>query len=864
MLHAYYVLKRRLQRIQTKNAEFVALLHDKFPFLLPPAATTNHLLAPLPPHQPTHPVPSSFSALSPRSVSLLSPRHAARLTASTSSIASASLSSSLFTLSTRCLKLHLFRNQPLVHPPDSAGFVYLVRSGSLSVQRRSAVALEDEERLVYREHQYAVLRGGDDVGLYELVVAMSEHLQAVARKEKRERARAKAEEEEWERIKLRGQLTREQRFLRSKKHRERDEQQRVTLLPLPPSTPTSPRPNPAHEDPLFRMRQAGVVEQRVVAREPCVLYAVPRGAVVDCLQGQLTACARMRRWMEEKERWREARWVEDERLRAEEELRRREVGGALSRLHGHGEGGGMHRFRSWQSGYVEEREREREWRERCRREEEKKKKMEEAMVALNKTSKQMMEAVDGDGRSGLGWSAVGRSREEEDAVMANLKREAEMLKEALNKRALLHMFKADHTPHASRQSTFRTVGGQAGGGEREGREDGGGEGGGRELDPVAEAEEVRGSVVLPRLRLELLPPPSPLSTATPGEVAMSEADSTFASPSASSGPSPPLSTEPSPLASNLVSPTDTASSVFAFPKSPHRPTLPPLPSSHPPAEDRSPPSTASPSSTLAAAMAASEAALLTEDSSFPLPPACLRPSTVTLAALPVPSPVLEPPPTPYIESLLLSLLSCPLPSLPLPVPVRPRRKSQSLQALPPPRPPPVHPRHAGEGRGLLRLRQRVRGEWEEEEREREEREERRRVEVRRRVKEAVRARMEAERRRREEEEASRWRREEADRQKAEAARQCFNFVNLRPLRPLQRVRASTAAPTFITQPEVQVGEGEEGEEEEGGGLGDERLQLMAEVKGEVWDGRMRMRHAAVRQRQYLNTSQGLRPPTAHA
>ena len=852
MLHAYYVLKKRLQRIQAKNAEFVALLIDKFPFLQPSPPTH---LAPPPSHHPPPLPPSSFSALSPRSITLLSPRHAARITASTTVTSTSSLTSSLFTLSTRCLKLHLFRNQPLLTPPDTSAFIFLVRSGSLSVQRRSGVALEDDDRVVYREHQYAVLRGGDDVGLFELVVSMSDHLQAVQRKERRERARAKAEEEEWERIKLRGSLTREQRFLRSQKSRQRDEQRRVTLLPLPPSTSSSPRPGSAADDPLFRMRQATVVECRVVAREPSVLYAVPRGAMVECLQGQLSACVRMRKWMEERERWRESRWVEDERMRAEEEQRRREGGESLPRSHG--EGGGLHRFRSWQSGYMEEREREREWRERCRREEEKKKKMEEAMVALNKASKQMMEAVDSEGQRGLGWSASGRSREEEDAVMANLKREAEMLKQALNKRALLHMFKADHTTPHTRPNT-QPSDCQA---ERvEGEVDAEQEVMGRGSTPAGEVEEQRGSVVLPRLRLELLPPPSPLSTATPGEVAASEPGSSFASPSASSLASPLLSTDPSPMASNLASPTDAG--VFAFPKTPHRPTLPPLPTSHLP-DDRSPPQTSpSPSSTLAAAITTFDAVVA--DGSLPLPPACLRPSTVTLASPPLPAPVHEPPPSPYLESLLLSLLSSPLPTLPLPMPTRPPRKSMSLHALPPPRPPPTHPRHqTGEGRGMLRLRQRMRSEWEEEEREREEREERRRVEVRRRVKEAVQERMEEERRRRAQEEATRRRREEAEREKAEAARQLFNFVNLRPLRPVQ-VRASTAAPTFITQGEVQVGEGEDGEEGEVGG-GDERVELLGEVVNrEVWDGRRRLRHAVDRQRLHLQTAQGLRPPTAGA
>ena len=484
------------------------------------------------------------------------------------------------------------------------------------------------------------------------------------------------------------------------------------------------------------------------------------------------------------------------------------------------------------------------------------------MVALSQASKQMMEAVDGgEGQRGLGWSASGRSREEEDALMNNLKREAEILKEALNKRALLHMFTAEQARPSGTQPPGSTA--EVGEGEAEDKDDAGREGSRGSTPAVVEGEQ-RGSVVLPRLRLELLPPPSPLSTATPGEVAASEPGSSLTSPTASSMASPLLlSTDSSPMASNLASPTD--GGVFVFPKTPHRPpTLPPLLALHPP-ELRSPPSSSSPSSALAAAFTASDVALT--DGSLPLPlPACLRPSTVTLAALPLPAPMHEPPPSPYLESLLLSLLSSPVLTLPLPMPARPPRKSLSLLALPAPRPPPGHPRHQqgeGGGRGMRRLRQRLRSEWEEEEREREEREERRRVEVRRRVRDAVHARMEEERRRREEEEAARRRREEAEREKAEAARLVFNFVNLRPLRPLQ-VRASTAAPTFITQGgEVQVGEGEVEEGEVG--VGDERVELMGEVVNrDVWDARRRLRQAAERQRLHLTTAQGLRPPTARA
>ena len=518
MLHAYYVLRKRLQRIQAKNSDFLALLIDKFPFLDPTAAPSSpHPLAALTP----------FQLLSPRSFDLLSPRTAARLTVPPPST---SLASALYLLSTRCLRLQLLRNQPLVSPGDASAYVYLVASGSLVVQRPSSVPLHpDADSPHYPDFPYASLHSGDDVGLFPLISHISSILLTLQRSERLQRQRAKAEEDEWEHMKRAG--TRDPHFLQSRKSRLRQQQRRAIL-----STPPATRPlTAAKADPLLPCRLPGPPHNcRVVAREASVLYAVPRWALVEALKGQASACVRMRRFLEEKEAWRERRWTEDERVRADDARRRAEAGEGQSRA-AHP---AVHRFPSWQSLHTEERERDRERREKARREEERKRKMDEAMLALNHTSKAMMEAVDGEG-AGLGWQGGVRTREETDAGLIRVRVEAQALKDAMNKQALINMFKAKtNTPHPSPPPTaLQPFPPEAeGDGEGEGGEEektaGEGEGEGKGETVVA-----RGSVSLPRLRLELLPPPSLPSTVSSPGVEESDDGSPFASPSASDLPS---------------------------------------------------------------------------------------------------------------------------------------------------------------------------------------------------------------------------------------------------------------------------------------------------------------------------------------
>ena len=841
MLHAYFVLKKRLQRIQSKNADFLSLLISKFPFLDPPQAA---LLSPSS-NAPAPLASPAFSLLSPRSISLLSPRVAARLASTTSASAASSLSASLFALSTRCLRLHLYRNQPLVAPGDLSSFVYLVQSGSLVVQRPSAVATEcgDDDEVEYREFHYTSLKGGDDVGLYDVVVQMSDLLLTQQRRERRERARARAEEEEWERIKLRGGLTREQPFLRSKKNRDRDEAQRAVLTQPVSSNPSTPRrPHSAKDDPLHHIRRPGPVTCRVVAREPSVLYAVPRWAMVECLQQQVGACMRMRRWMEERERWREQRWQVEERVRCEDERRRVESGARPRHLR---PTACVHRFRSWQSGWAEERVREKEWRERCRREEEKKKKMEEAMLSLNHTSKSLMEAVDG-APHGLGWIAAGRSRAEEDAAMAKVRHEAELLRDAMNKRAILSMFRADRARDDASARSFRQLTEELNADVEDDEP--------RPDDrvhtpepgsPEHEVAQARPSIVLPRLRLELVPAQSPITVeSTDGEVVASgEATSMAASPMASVLASPFFSAEPSPTPSDLTSPAD--GGAFVFPRTPTAALTLSLPSTTAPTSvattaAQSPTSIMSPTSTMKDGLTRSSdssppsasTAAVGSDAVLRKP---WRPSTVALEPAALAALVHDPPPPAYLHALVLSMLSSRLPPLiPSGPPRRPSVTTKLIRLPPTSRPLPSHPRHRPtRAHPILRLRSRITAVLTAEQRQRVEAEHRRQAAILQQLRLSVRQRVEEERRRVEEEGRVRMEREREEKGRAEEA---FNFVNVGVGRGKGEGRKASA--TFITQQEGEEGDGEVGGEGEGKG---EVAAWEEEAKEDLMDERRRRR-----------------------
>ena len=831
MLRAYFVLRKRLQRVQARNAAFLSLLTDKFPFLKPPAATS------LPPQPP--PAPHSASIFAPSAAPESVPSSIPTLT------------SCLFTLSTRSIKLHLFRNQPLVAPGDSTAFIYLLHSGSLTVQRRSQVAVESDGREDYPDYPYATLKAGDDVGLYDLITQLSDVLLHQQRRQRRASARMKAEHEEWERMKLRGG-TREQRFLRSKKSRQKEEEQRRILLKAG-EVETS---RTGRGDLLGGVGQPGEMQWRVVARDSCVVYAVPRWAVVECLKGEVEVCLKMRQWMEEKERWRQSRWREEERMRAEEERRRVEEGDRGVRGKAHHPC--IHHFRSWQSLYVERREVEREYREQCRREEERRRKLDEAMLALNHTSKAMIErAVEGEAGHGMGRSE-GRTREEEDAVLEHIKTEAKVLKEAMKKRAIFHMFtrssQKDCIPPPD--TPLLAVTEEETG---EGREEGvksvrwegierGGEEEEVELERETDTVEVKGGVTLPRLRLELLPPPSPPSTESTPAVAESAEPSTSSSPSISS-PLPFSSTDTSALASPLESPN----AVFFFPQSPAAAVelkLPPLvPLQVDPTSQRS--IASSPTSKVTATSTEVVETGLETAEELDLIRLWGR-KGVRLssdALLPVTAHI--PPPPPHLQPLLLALLTPSMPPFYTSAPSRPSndRTRPSLQAhrrLPALTPPAggshsqegkqgrgrVQGRGGSQGRLMCRLAERMMEVWYAEDVVSEEKMQRRNAEVRVKVKAEIHRRMdELEEKRLLVEEVERKRRilmgqEKEGEQKGgpEEAKEgsdalqgvgtgrvqlppdgeSFNFVNLSggaqsPPRPRGVRRATTAAPTFLTQ-----------------------------------------------------------------
>ena len=631
MLHAYYVLKKRLQRIQQKNADFLALLTHKFPFIHPTNSQHSLVLrSPNRPHNRTIDPPNnnskaevpapvlsptgvlSFNQQSPRTLALLSPRAAARLAQSTSAIATLNLLSTLHLLSTRCRRLTLHRHHTLLSPADNKDLIYLVHTGQLSVLRPSNVRTDEQEERneTGPSIEWLNLVRGGDIGLYEAVQEMrNEHRRREAR-ERAQRARMKREEQEWERIKQAGLITKEMNFLRAKK--TRDEQRRQSVL-------LSQQLSNAAEEAEERKREADRRQQRwqfsVVAQQTSVVYVVSRAAVRECMREQPMLCQRMCEWMEETEAYHNARWQHIEQQRAHEEDRRRADGQLTAHKPSHHLPHAHLHLPSWQTAHLRARDLEREARDRWRREEEKKRTMDDTMHALHSSSVAMLTAVAGEEAGGLGRAGL-KSREEMDVVLMRARLDAEMVKGAMKKKALLAMFRSESQEKTQltsplevlvKESEKQQLEKASAKQEQEERKevveeahlqsdeleaDDGNRSESQQTEEVGQQEEIaqsgpsprgsqliislshtRTSMNLPPLRLDLLPPPSPVSDATTASAIDASAS---ASPFASS---PQALTVGSALSSPMFSSTAASSmdtsvacspsyALFILPKSP--------------------------------------------------------------------------------------------------------------------------------------------------------------------------------------------------------------------------------------------------------------------------------------------------------
>ena len=628
MLHAYYVLRKRLQRIQRKNQDFLTLLTHKFPFINP--TSSQHALIMRSPHRPVNrtidpdnnstkepsppPLPAglpSFNQHSPRTLALLSPRAAARLAQSTSAIATLSLLSTLHLLSTRCTRLTLHRHHTLLSQTDNKDLIYLVQTGQLSILRPSSVRTEEQEERNEQGQsiEWTQLVRGDDIGLYEVVKEMrDEHRRREAR-ERAEKARMKREEQEWERIKQAGLITKEMNFLRAKK--TRDEQRRQSVL-------LSQQLHDEADEAEERKREADRQQQRwpftVVARQTSVVYVVSRAAVRECMREQPMLCVRMCEWMEETEAYRNARWQHVEQQRAHDEANRRADGHLTAFQPSHQLPHAHLQLPSWQTAYQRTREQEREARDKWRREEEKKRTMDDTMHALHSSSVAMLTAVAAEEAGGMGRAGL-KSREEMDVVLLRARLDAELVKDAMKKRALLAMFKSEAQEGSARSSKQE---GQAQDNEEQKeaatRENGQEEPQTDEQHTRAQSEELeavsdreqneqqqteevikhdedeqslhgqqssqltielsqpRASLTLPPLRLDLLPPPSPVSDAsTASAIDLSASASPFVQSPAALTVGSGFS---SPMFSSAASSMDTStacspsSALFILPKSP--------------------------------------------------------------------------------------------------------------------------------------------------------------------------------------------------------------------------------------------------------------------------------------------------------
>ena len=624
MLHAYYVLKKRLQRIQQKNQDCLALLAHKFPFINP--TSEQHALVIRSTHRPAQrpaepnatnkgaqpalassTTPLSYQQQSPRTLALLSPRAAARIAQSTSAGATLQLLSALHLLSTRCTRLTLHRHHTLLSPGDNKDLVYLVHTGSLSVLRGSNVRTEEAEE---RNQPGPVLDWlrlvrGDDVGLYAVVREMRDEQRRREARERAERARLRREEAEWEHIKQAGLVTKEMNFLRAK--RTRDEQRRQSLA-------LSQQLLDAQEETDERRREAERRQQRwpfsVVAAQTSVVYAMSRAAVRECMREQPTLCVRMCEWMEETEAYRAARWQHIEQQRASDEAARRAEGHLTAFQPTTALPHSALQLPSWQSAHLRTREREREAREQWRREEEKKRTMDDTMHALHSSSVAMLTAVAGDDTGGLGRAGL-KSREELDVMLLRARLEAEVLKEAMKKKSLLKLFRseapqqtapsavasvpaaiseerqeealAEQQPRATSSDEQTTPSqaesvsaGNSGRGELQRAEKADHPDGQPEAQMTIALTQARSSVSLPPLRFDLLPPPSPVSDVSTASAADQSA---LTSPFSPSGPHLAVAASglSSPLLSSAASSMDTSAAnspfhaFFILPKSPPPP-----------------------------------------------------------------------------------------------------------------------------------------------------------------------------------------------------------------------------------------------------------------------------------------------------
>ena len=390
----------------------------------------------------------------------------------------------------------------------------------------------------------------------------------------------KREEAEWERIKQAGLITKEMNFLRARK--TRDEQRRQSALLAQQLL------NEA-EEAEERRREADRQQQRwsytVVARQTSVVYVVSRAAVRECMREQAMLCLRMCEWMEETEAYRNARWRHIEQQRADNEYRRRADGHFTAHQPCHQLPHAHQHLLSWQTTHQRTREQEREARDRWRREEDKKRTMDDTMHALHSSSMAMLTAVASEEAGGLGRTGL-KSREEMDVVLLRARVEAELVKDAMKKRALLAMFKSDGQgrtePQAvTRHQVERDEKVQDETAERKEREEekeeekstqsqaeqlkaadieqvyqagaagsqdtAQGEQGHRSSQLTVALSPAPSSVSLPPLRFDLLPPPSPVSDTSAIDVSDS------ASPSAASSPLPGVGSGPtSPMLSSTA------------------------------------------------------------------------------------------------------------------------------------------------------------------------------------------------------------------------------------------------------------------------------------------------------------------------
>ena len=697
MLRAYFVFKKALHRIQAKNAQLVRLLSTRCPDIA--------------------------------GVEQQAGEDAAET--------AEALRCALQSLSTRCLRVQLHRHELLLSASESAQFVYLVQSGSLLVQRRSAAALQQQREEAEEKAQdeegdaarrslrpFSVVSAGEDVGLCDLLRVLSAGLQSQQRRERRRRARQRAAEAEWEKLKAAALLRKERCFLLSGKSRQREErlsrQARTEAGDAAQDEAEDSRARDGEE--LRRLLNAASARLlsgcSVAARESAVVFALPRLAVVDwLLAAGPAAVLRLLQQLQPAEDWRQRRWEQEERSRAEAALRLREEGaGAAVRLQRAAGGArlALHRFPSWQSRHLLERERERGRREAWRVQEERRRKLEEAVLALHASSAAHLADIG----EAAGGGRTRRSREEDAAVFSRTRQEASRLSEAIKRRHLLGMFSTGEQPLQQTQ----------------------------QQQPAA---PLLSSLSLPPLRLELLPPPSPLSSSDSFPCADSSAAVSCLSSPVQSLPSSELDSVASSLAASpAASPwrlqeqqgEDETTALFVFPKTPRDQSGPQLPLLLPLPAIPTPPLWLSCAAPAAAASLPPALHLVTLPSS----------SSSSCFVLPAARRSLALPP-PQLQSLLTSLTARQLQLQPqarttAAARTRPPAPSAAAASLPPSsRPSPPAARLGQRDMAMQRLRERVVSVWREADEAERERRRRRLQAVVSSLTSRLRRRMEAER-----------------------------------------------------------------------------------------------------------------------